>query len=47
MGQPNTPSVFEQIKAGLQDSVAYSKGTLSLKTTELPVPPPAITPEEV
>jgi len=40
-------SVFEQIKAGLEDSVAYSKGTLSLKTSELPVPPPAVTATDV
>ena len=33
-------SVFEQIKAGLEDSIAYSRGELSLKTTPLPLPPP-------
>jgi putative transcriptional regulator len=33
-------SVFEQIKAGLEDSIAYSRGQLSLVTTELPAPPP-------
>jgi putative transcriptional regulator len=35
-----TMSVFEQIKAGLDDSIAYSRGELSLKTTTLPLPPP-------
>ena len=33
-------SVFEQIKAGLEDSIAYSKGELSLVTTHMPAPPP-------
>lgn len=33
-------SVFEQIRAGLEDGIAYSKGQLSLKTTTLPAPPP-------
>lgn len=33
-------SVFEQIKAGLEDSIAHSRGELSLKTTTLPLPPP-------
>lgn len=47
MGKPTKLSVFDQIKAGLEDSAAYSKGTLSLKTTELPVPPPAVTANEV
>ena len=40
-------SVFEQLKAGLEDSVAYSKGNLSLKTAELPVPPPAVSADDV
>lgn len=35
-------SVFEQIRAGLEDSIAYSKGQLSLKTTVLPAPPPRV-----
>ena len=40
-------SVFEQIKAGLEDSIAYSRGELSLRTTELPAPPPSATPRRV
>ena len=40
-------SVFEQLKSGLEDSVAYSKGELSLKTTELPFPPPAVSANDV
>jgi putative transcriptional regulator len=35
-----TMSVFERIKSGLEDSIAYSRGELSLKTTTLPLPPP-------
>jgi putative transcriptional regulator len=40
-------SVFEQLKSGLEDSVAYSKGNLSLKTAVLPVPPPAVSANDV
>jgi putative transcriptional regulator len=40
-------SVFDQIKAGLEDSVAFSKGRLSLATTELPAPPPNATKEQI
>lgn len=32
--------VFEQIVQGLEDSIAYSRGELSLVTTTLPEPPP-------
>ncbi len=35
-------SVFEQIRAGLEDGIAHSKGKLSLKTTTLPAPPPKV-----
>ena len=40
-------SVFEQLKSGLEDSVAYSKGELSLKTAELPFPPPTVSANDV
>jgi len=40
-------SVFEQIKAGLEDSIAYSRGELSLKTTTLPLPPPKAEAEQI
>lgn len=40
-------SVFEQIKAGLEDSIAHSRGELSLATTELPAPPPRTAPRDV
>jgi putative transcriptional regulator len=40
-------SVFDQLQAGLEDSIAYSKGELSLKTSALPTPPPAATAGDV
>jgi putative transcriptional regulator len=40
-------TVFEQIKAGLEDSIAYSRGELSLATTDLPAPPPKAEPRDV
>jgi len=40
-------SVFEQIKQGLEESIAHSRGELSLKTTELPVPPPPASPKGI
>lgn len=33
-------SVFEQIKTGLEEGIAYWQGRLDLKTTVLPSPPP-------
>lgn len=35
-------SLFEQLKAGLEDSIAYSRGELTLVTTKLPAPPPKL-----
>ena len=40
-------SVFEQIKAGLEDSLAWSRGELSLATTQPPPPAPRLTPRQV
>ena len=42
-----TMSVFEQIRSGLEDSIAYSRGELNLKTTTLPAPPPRARAEEI
>ena len=48
MTRKNEPmSVFDQIKAGLEDSVAFSRGELTLETTELPAPPPQQAPEDI
>lgn len=33
-------TVFEQIKAGLEEGIAYFRGELSLVTTRFPAPPP-------
>jgi putative transcriptional regulator len=32
--------VFEQMRAGLEDSIAWTRGQISLKTTTVPAPPP-------
>jgi putative transcriptional regulator len=34
-------SVFDQLKAGLEESIAFSRGQLSLATTTMPAPPPS------
>ena len=31
--------MFERLKKGLEDSAAYSRGQLNLRTTALPIPP--------
>lgn len=40
-------SLFEQLESGLRDSIAFSRGELNLKTTELPAPPPPVHPAQV
>lgn len=40
-------SLFEQLKAGLEDSIAYSKGELSLKTSKFPPRPPKAEPGDI
>ncbi len=40
-------SLFDQLKSGLEDSVAYSRGELSLKTIEAPAPPPPAAADDV
>jgi DNA-binding transcriptional regulator YiaG len=35
-------SLAEQIKSGLRDSIAFTRGQLALPTTRLPAPPPPI-----
>jgi putative transcriptional regulator len=46
-GRQRQRSVFGQIKAGLEDSIAYSRGELSLVTTEPPPPPPELSRAEI
>ena len=38
MSNKKNMSFFEQLKQGLEDSLAYSRGELKLKTTTLPLP---------
>jgi len=41
-------SVFEMTKAGLRDSIAFSKGKkMSLETTRVPAPPPPMDAKKV
>ncbi|MGE5609437.1 MAG: helix-turn-helix domain-containing protein [Bacillota bacterium] len=47
MSHHEKASFFERLKNGLEDSVAYSRGQLSLKTTQLPAPPPPASPRRV
>jgi putative transcriptional regulator len=46
-GRQRQRSVFGQIRAGLEDSIAYSRGELSLVTTEPPPPPPELSRAEI
>jgi len=46
-GRQRQQSVFGQIRAGLEDSIAYSRGKLSLVTTEPPPPPPELSRAEI
>jgi putative transcriptional regulator len=36
------PSSFHRVKAGLEDSIHFSRGELNLRTITLPAPPPAL-----
>lgn len=40
-------SVYDMIKAGLEDSIAFSKGTISLATTQVTPAKPEQKPETV
>ena len=41
-------SVFDLVKAGLEDSIAFSRGErMSLVTVEVPAPPPPMSAEDV
>ena len=46
-GRQRQQSVFGQIKAGLEDSIAYSRGEITLVTTEPPPPPPELSRAEI
>ena len=38
---------FDRLRRGMEESVAYSRGQLNLRTTELPVPPPSLTARDI
>ena len=40
MSNSEKASFYERLRKGLGESIAHSRGELSLKTTELPAPPP-------
>ena len=39
--------IFDELKAGLEDSIAFSQGELSLVTTTMPAPPPKREPTQI
>jgi putative transcriptional regulator len=47
MSDHEKASFFERIKKGLEQSIAYSRGELTLRTTVLPAPPPPASPKRV
>ena len=47
MSDHERASFFDRIKKGLEDSIAYSRGELNLRTTTLPLPPPPASPQRV
>ena len=47
MSSHDTGTFFERLEKGLKDSIAHSRGELTLKTTTLPAPPPPASPTEV
>ena len=47
MSNAEKASFFQRVKKGLEDSIAYSRRELSLRTTALPLPPPPASPNRV
>jgi putative transcriptional regulator len=47
IGKSAGRNVFQEIKAGLEDSIAWSRGELSLVTAQPPPPPPPLTSRQV
>ena len=39
--------IFDELKASLEDSIAFSRGELSLVTTAMPAPPPKREPLQI
>jgi putative transcriptional regulator len=42
MAMKNRKSLFERLKAGLEEGIAHARGELTLKTVDVPDPPPEI-----
>ena len=47
MKKKTNDNIFDQLVEGLEASIQYSKGALSLRTTTLPEPPPVPKPKEI
>ncbi len=45
--RPAPESVFEQVRAGLRESLAHARGELTLRTTTLPAPAPRLSKSRV
>lgn len=41
------PSLFERLREGLQESIAFARGELALRTTEIPKEPPQLSATDV
>lgn len=39
--------LFERLKAGLEECIAFEEGRLELRTTVIPSPPPAVRPKQI
>src|SRR5829696_1417664 len=44
MSDAESSCFFDRLKKGLEESIAHSRGELTLRTTTLPARPPALTP---
>lgn len=42
MATKSRKPIFERLKTGLEEGIAHARGELTLKTTEVPEPPPEI-----
>jgi putative transcriptional regulator len=47
IAKPKRKTLAERLRIGLTEAVQFAKGELSLRTVEVPAPPPEITAEEV
>ena len=47
MSEHEKASFFDRLRKGLLEGIAHSKGEITLVTTELPVPPPKPSPEDI